>query len=394
MKLLVTLGFCCLLALVFGGPLEEFGVAAVAVLCASVLLSAALVLPVWWRWRGRRSRGFELVAELMAVGAALLSAAVAAGASLPVAHEVSTTMQFAEPPARVWIAATAVPPAPTWRPWVYNIHRVRSTDQTKVRWYFWSRRRYYAPETVEYVPLRRVTVRDSLRLRRNLGLLRRYAFTASWTIDLHNADTGTLLTATERAAVNSPMERLIDWFFGYRRNLSSYVAAVERLLTQYKDAEVLIAAINRRDDSIVEGLLTLGADPNARDARGQAPLLRAAQHGTADAVKQLVASSADVAASDRSGYTALIYVILGGRDEKEKLRILVDAGADVNARDRDGRTALMHAASRSPAEIVQLLLAAGADRQLRDSRGRAAIDYARTYGEPNVGRPEIIKLLE
>ena len=95
--------------------------------------------------------------------------------------------------------------------------------------------------------------------------------------------------------------------------------------------------------SQVRAVIRSGADPNARDKRGETPLMYAAADNSNPAV----------------------------------ITILIEAGADSNARGKNGMTALMYAAedNANPA-VVTTLLEAGADAKVKDDGGSTAFDYA------------------
>ena len=107
------------------------------------------------------------------------------------------------------------------------------------------------------------------------------------------------------------------------------------------------------------------ADVNAKDSRGQTPLMLAAERGDAIRVRALIAAHASLDSRDNEGRTAL--VVAAGSDQKGSLdcvRQLIAAGADVNASDDDGTTPLMEAAS-GHLDSVKALIAAGADVNAR-----------------------------
>src|SRR5215813_6751142 len=78
------------------------------------------------------------------------------------------------------------------------------------------------------------------------------------------------------------------------------------------------------------------ANVNTRDERGGTPVMYAAAHGSAEAVRMLIVAGADVNAVNAFGATALMW----GITDPEKVRLLVAAGADVKARSKMGRTPL------------------------------------------------------
>jgi ankyrin repeat protein len=122
----------------------------------------------------------------------------------------------------------------------------------------------------------------------------------------------------------------------------------------------------RGNDLTTLGALIRDEGVDAKDAQGQTPLMVAAAFGSVDAVRMLIASNADVRASNGAGLTPLHFAA----DDPVKTRMLLEAGADVNAATAMGRTPLIAAAATSrSAEVVRLLLARGANVNASDKSG-------------------------
>lgn len=137
----------------------------------------------------------------------------------------------------------------------------------------------------------------------------------------------------------------------------------------------LHAAILENDANTVVQMISLGANPNARDPYGNTLLMCAADDNKNFLiVKLLISYKADVNATSNSGSTAL----MDACDEDNNLEIiehLLKSGADVNAQYRDGSTVLMNACLDNNISLVKLLLDSHADVNLPTYDGEMAIDY-------------------
>jgi ankyrin repeat protein len=221
------------------------------------------------------------------------------------------------------------------------------------------------------------------------------------------------------------------------------------------DTPLMMVAIfsNNPDERVVELvelLLKHKADPNARNNYGRTPLeamieykripaaramirggakvdhlpnpddvisartalMRAVEHGNADAVDMLLAEGADAALANKFGVTALDWALgkhpaivrkliaKGGKrfessvrrvaesGDAEAMKLLLDAGADPNAVAKgDERTALRMAASKGFTEIAVLLLAKGADPE-------GALLFAATEGHADTVRAMLAQKLD
>lgn len=87
----------------------------------------------------------------------------------------------------------------------------------------------------------------------------------------------------------------------------------------------------------------------------------AAEKGSHNLIRMLLASKADLKLRDRFGKTALFYAIDMNHENTEAVAILIDAGADVNQEANDRATPLMKAVERGHYNIVKLLLNRGAN---------------------------------
>lgn len=117
------------------------------------------------------------------------------------------------------------------------------------------------------------------------------------------------------------------------------------------------------DPRLLELTLANGADVQSLDSYNGTGLIRAAERGYAEIVRELLKTDIRVDHVNNLGWTALLEaIILGdcGPAHTEVARLLVAAGADVNLADGDGVTPLRHAEQRNCDDIAVLLRNAGA----------------------------------
>src|SRR5688500_17347825 len=112
---------------------------------------------------------------------------------------------------------------------------------------------------------------------------------------------------------------------------------------------------------MVRMLVVAGANLQAATRfGGYTPLHVAAEHGSATVVQALVTAGADVNATALRGTTAVMLAAASG--DTVAIGALLDGGARVNGREPErGHNALMFAAAANRVPAVRLLLSRGAD---------------------------------
>lgn len=108
---------------------------------------------------------------------------------------------------------------------------------------------------------------------------------------------------------------------------------------------------------------------------GTTPLMEAANTGSAECIRILIASGANVNDTNaKNGRSALMEAALWNHDSS-CVNELLRAGADVNKNDSDGKSALMDAAWGRINSVVKLL-EAGANVNTTDKYGKTALTNA------------------
>jgi hypothetical protein len=129
-------------------------------------------------------------------------------------------------------------------------------------------------------------------------------------------------------------------------------------------------------DSLVGGLLELGADVSRKDAEGKTPLHAAAKWSDDLAsMAELVKARADVNAQDADGRTPL-HEAVRASSESDTSALLLHVGADMNLIDSSGRTPLHVAAKYGNVPAAELLLSKNAAVEARDQFGRTPLHEA------------------
>lgn len=166
-------------------------------------------------------------------------------------------------------------------------------------------------------------------------------------------------------------------------------AIIERLIDagcdprrQYLNGDTYLHFAEMAD--VVDALVKAGAPVDARNARDETALMRAAKEGRLDACSALIDAGADAKALNVEQETSLHLCAKQGRfnDVAEHVNsgkisaLLIAHGANPEARDHLGQTALHLAASANNVQCAGVLLDAGASLDLIDKRGYAPEDLA------------------
>ncbi len=138
----------------------------------------------------------------------------------------------------------------------------------------------------------------------------------------------------------------------------------------------------------VKVLLDYGARLDDRGRYGLTALHYAVRGGKLPLIKLLLERGADANAPDVEGYAPLLQLAKtrSKADPVPVMDVLVASGANLDACDETGGTLLMHFARRGNSDAVRWLLAHGAARDARNRSGKTAAQIGRAH-------PEIVRMV-
>ena len=122
------------------------------------------------------------------------------------------------------------------------------------------------------------------------------------------------------------------------------------------DTPLMIACSNGKYglSSIIEKLITLGADIHAANQEGYTALHRAAEGASADTLRLLLEAGASIEATAQNGFTPLLCA-----EDATNIRLLLEAGANLFHRSHCGLTALITAMRSEDTDTILTLLQMG-----------------------------------
>lgn len=148
---------------------------------------------------------------------------------------------------------------------------------------------------------------------------------------------------------------------------------------RFSGRTLLHAASGAGSLTIVELLLRLGADPNATDGGGHAPLYSVGNECTTggEVVRVLVRAGAKVDGREGVKHCTALHMA-ARRGNVEAAEALLDCGADIEARDSVGDTPLRRAVNCGKTAVAASLISRGANLNSRGSKGLTPLLAART----------------
>jgi len=162
--------------------------------------------------------------------------------------------------------------------------------------------------------------------------------------------------------------------------------SVHELVWDLHDDAIIDAANIGSEDS-VKALLANSVDANHVGEGGWTPLLASSAQGYTEIMRMLLDAGANPDISNSLGITPLMF---GSRYKRvDVASLLLEYGANPNIQDFGGDTALSVAARYGANDVVELLLRNGADVELKNHGGKSALDVA--YDSAAGGAAKLIR---
>lgn len=124
--------------------------------------------------------------------------------------------------------------------------------------------------------------------------------------------------------------------------------------------------------------------PTQSQAELNEQLLAAAEQGNLEQLSKLLATGADINATDRSGRTSAMIAVHTNR--LDVFNRLVEKGANINIRDHRSDNPLLYAGAEGKVEFLKAAIEAGADTKLTNRFGGTALIPAADRGHVDIVR--------
>jgi ankyrin repeat protein len=145
----------------------------------------------------------------------------------------------------------------------------------------------------------------------------------------------------------------------------------------------LIKAAASRETAVLEQLLAVTKNVNAKNAKGESALTIAVKSGTPENVALLLNKGADVNVTDKDGNNLGVYLIQSYRPESKgpdpleaKIKLVQDKGLNLAAAQKDGSTLYHLAVVKNDLTLLKKLAALNIDINAKNKDGMTALHKA------------------
>ena len=145
----------------------------------------------------------------------------------------------------------------------------------------------------------------------------------------------------------------------------------------------LIKAAASRESAVLEQLLAVTKDINAKNVKGESALTIAVKSGTPENVALLLKKGADVNVVDKDGNNLGVYLIQSYRPESKgpdpldaKIKLLQDKGLNLAASQKDGSTLYHLAVVKNELALLKKLASLNIDVNAKNKDGMTALHKA------------------
>ena len=150
------------------------------------------------------------------------------------------------------------------------------------------------------------------------------------------------------------------------------------LIITMKQNSICSEERNCTDNTILDMLLSSGANVNVEDIHANSPIILATDKGCVHQVRKLIQVGADVNAKIIG--TSVLYCAVC-KDNIDIVEILLKEGADINSTTIEGHTPLMHAVRNENIICIHMLLKGGAKVRQFDAQGFNTFDFLKRPNE-------------
>jgi hypothetical protein len=168
-------------------------------------------------------RGLKITLIILIVLVVLINIPIIGGLFLPKSHKFTKTAFLKYDPENIWVYITNIEHYPNWRPAVKKVEVVSTNPAGLTSWmeyYRFNNRTMY--QITEATPYSDLVIKTADK--------EAYS-SCKWTVNIKEAENGTLLTITEEGEIYNPLFRSIAKIKGVDKPLTDYIGDLKNGLS-------------------------------------------------------------------------------------------------------------------------------------------------------------------